>query len=75
MFTRGRLRAELRRPVLRLLAPVALAAFLAAGCAGAGSTAATAAKPGAASTAAGVVSPSKDHRTRAQPRSWPTSRR
>jgi uncharacterized protein involved in high-affinity Fe2+ transport len=53
MFTRGRLRAELRRPVLRLLAPVALAAFLAAGCASAGSTAATAAKPGAASTAAG----------------------
>jgi hypothetical protein len=53
MFTPDGLRAVLRRPVFRLLAPVALAAFLAAGCASAATTASTAAKPGPASTAAG----------------------
>ena len=53
MFTPDRLRAALRRPVSRLLAPVALAAFLAAGCASAATTASTAAKADPASTATG----------------------
>jgi uncharacterized protein involved in high-affinity Fe2+ transport len=53
MLRPDRLRAALRRPVLRFLAPVALAAFLATGCASAGSTASTAARPGAAGPAAG----------------------
>ena len=53
MFTPERLRAALRRPVSRCLAPIALAAFLAAGCASASTTASTAAKADAASTTAG----------------------
>ena len=44
---------DLRRGALRLAAPIALVAVLAAGCGSAGTTASTAAKAGAASTAAG----------------------
>ena len=46
-----RLRGVFRRPVFRCWAPITLIAALAAGCGSAATTASTAAKPGAASTA------------------------
>jgi hypothetical protein len=53
MFTSDRRRGALRRPALRYLAPIALAALLAAGCGSAATTGSTTARSGAAATASG----------------------